>query len=80
MVIAGPGTGKTQILASRIGKILLETDSQPRNILCLTYTDAGVVAMRQTPIAIYWARRLPGWHLHFSRILQRHHSGKSIAF
>ena len=47
MVIAGPGTGKTQILASRIGKILLETDAQPDNILCLTYTDAGVVAMRK---------------------------------
>lgn len=47
MVIAGPGTGKTQILASRIGKILLETDSFPENILCLTYTDAGVVAMRK---------------------------------
>ncbi|HEX6427269.1 MAG TPA: ATP-dependent DNA helicase, partial [Niastella sp.] len=47
MVIAGPGTGKTQILASRIGKILLDTDSQPQNILCLTYTDAGVVAMRK---------------------------------
>src|SRR5690242_3357458 len=47
MVIAGPGTGKTQILASRIGKILLDTDSQPENILCLTYTDAGVIAMRK---------------------------------
>lgn len=47
MVIAGPGTGKTQILAARIGKILLETDAQPENILCLTYTDAGVVAMRK---------------------------------
>src|SRR6478752_7018440 len=47
MVIAGPGTGKTQILASRIGKILLDTDTQPENILCLTYTDAGVVAMRK---------------------------------
>jgi len=47
MVIAGPGTGKTQILASRIGKILLETDAAPTNILCLTYTDAGVVAMRK---------------------------------
>ncbi|WEK37176.1 MAG: ATP-dependent DNA helicase [Candidatus Pseudobacter hemicellulosilyticus] len=47
MVIAGPGTGKTQILASRIGKILLETDVVPGNILCLTYTDAGVVAMRK---------------------------------
>jgi DNA helicase-2/ATP-dependent DNA helicase PcrA len=47
MVIAGPGTGKTQILASRIGKILLETDTYPQNILCLTYTDAGVLAMRK---------------------------------
>src|SRR5438067_2893202 len=47
MVIAGPGTGKTQILSARIGKILLETDARPENILCLTYTDAGVVAMRK---------------------------------
>src|SRR5687768_2787414 len=47
MVIAGPGTGKTQILASRVGKILLETDSLPQNILCLTFTDAGVVSMRK---------------------------------
>ncbi|MBW8686246.1 ATP-dependent helicase [Chitinophaga rhizophila] len=47
MVIAGPGTGKTQILASRIGKILQDTDYLPQNILCLTYTDAGTVAMRK---------------------------------
>ena len=47
MVIAGPGTGKTQILAARIGKILLDTDTQPQNILCLTYTDAGAIAMRK---------------------------------
>src|SRR6201985_1895901 len=47
MVIAGPGTGKTQILAARIGKILLETDILPQNILCLTYTDAGSLAMRR---------------------------------
>jgi DNA helicase II / ATP-dependent DNA helicase PcrA len=47
MVIAGPGTGKTQILAARIGKILLDTDALPDNILCLTYTDAGAIAMRR---------------------------------
>ncbi|GAC1381520.1 MAG: ATP-dependent DNA helicase [Ginsengibacter sp.] len=47
MVIAGPGTGKTQILAARIGKILLDTDVLPQNILCLTYTDAGAIAMRR---------------------------------
>lgn len=47
LVIAGPGTGKTQILAARIGKVLLETDTSAHEILCLTYTDAGAVAMRK---------------------------------
>ena len=47
LVIAGPGTGKTQILSARIGKILSDTDTKPHNILCLTYTEAGTVAMRK---------------------------------
>ena len=46
LVIAGPGTGKTHILGARIGKILLDTDTLAANILCLTFTDAGVHAMR----------------------------------
>lgn len=52
MVIAGAGTGKTQILAVRIAKILLETQIDPFNILCLTFTDAGVTAMRSRLIEI----------------------------
>ncbi|HXH20313.1 MAG TPA: ATP-dependent DNA helicase [Chitinophagales bacterium] len=47
LVIAGPGTGKTQILAARIGFILENTDTSPDNILCLTYTEAGAIAMRK---------------------------------
>lgn len=47
MVVAGPGTGKTQILSARIGNILRQTDVYPQNILCLTYTDAGTIAMRK---------------------------------
>ncbi|MEO0775962.1 MAG: ATP-dependent DNA helicase [Bacteroidota bacterium] len=47
LVLAGPGTGKTHILSARIGRILLDTDTQANNILCLTFTDAGVAAMRQ---------------------------------
>jgi DNA helicase II / ATP-dependent DNA helicase PcrA len=47
LVIAGPGTGKTQILAVRIGNILLQTDTDPRSILCLTYTESGATNMRQ---------------------------------
>jgi DNA helicase-2/ATP-dependent DNA helicase PcrA len=46
MTIAGPGTGKTQLLAVRIGKILMDTDASANNILCLTYTEAGAVEMR----------------------------------
>ena len=46
LVIAGPGTGKTEILAARIANILRLSDALPENILCLTYTDAGTVAMR----------------------------------
>mgnify|MGYP006267158043 FL=1 len=46
LVIAGPGTGKTHILSARIGRILLETDTPATSILCLTFTDAGVKAMR----------------------------------
>ena len=44
--IAGPGTGKTHMLTARIGHILQQTDTQAHNILCLTFTDAGVQAMR----------------------------------
>lgn len=52
LVVAGPGTGKTHILSSRIGKILLETDAQASNILCLTFTDAGVRAMRSRLLSL----------------------------
>ncbi len=47
MVIAGPGTGKTQVLALRIGNILTKTDTPPDGILCLTFTNSGVEAMRK---------------------------------
>jgi len=46
MVIAGPGTGKTQILTLRIANILRLTDTQPEQILALTFTDSGARAMR----------------------------------
>ena len=46
ILLAGPGTGKTHVLAARVGSILLKTDTGAENILCLTYTDAGAHAMR----------------------------------
>src|SRR5690242_9385215 len=47
MVIAGPGTGKTQILTLRIANILLRTQTRPENILALTFTESGAKAMRE---------------------------------
>lgn len=47
MVIAGPGTGKTELLSMRAANILQKTDTLPENILCLTFTDSGANAMRE---------------------------------
>ncbi|HSW99792.1 MAG TPA: ATP-dependent DNA helicase [Patescibacteria group bacterium] len=47
LVIAGPGTGKTQLLTTRIAHILTVTDTLPQNLLCLTFTDSGAQTMRE---------------------------------
>ncbi|MBT5237600.1 ATP-dependent helicase [Candidatus Peregrinibacteria bacterium] len=46
MVVAGPGTGKTQVLALRTANILRSTQMKPGNILCLTFSKSGATAMR----------------------------------
>ena len=46
IVIAGPGTGKTELLSMRVANILRSTDTSPESILCLTFTDSGATAMR----------------------------------
>jgi DNA-dependent ATPase I and helicase II len=45
MVIAGPGTGKTQILSRRVANILTNHQTHPEEIVCLTYTEAGASEM-----------------------------------
>ena len=45
MVIAGPGTGKTQILSRRVANILTNYHTNPEEIVCLTYTEAGASEM-----------------------------------
>ena len=52
MVIAGPGTGKTELLSVRAANILKQTDTLPENILCLTFTESGATAMRERLIGI----------------------------
>lgn len=47
MVVAGPGTGKTQVLTLRIANIRVQTDTSPESILALTFTDAAAGEMRE---------------------------------
>lgn len=56
MVVAGPGTGKTTILTLRIANILKRTDTNPENILALTFTEAASVNMRRKLAEIIGSR------------------------
>lgn len=47
MVLAGPGTGKTQVLAARVANILLKTDTNPSSVLALTFTESAAKNMRE---------------------------------
>lgn len=52
MVLAGPGTGKTQVLALRIAHILQKTDTAPNSILALTFTESAAITMRQRLVSL----------------------------
>lgn len=47
MVVAWPGTGKTQIIWLRTANIILKTWIDPSNILITTFTEAWVVAIKK---------------------------------
>ena len=80
LVIAGPGTGKTQLLSVRVANILKQTDASPENILCLTFTDAGASNMRKRlsdfigPEA--YKVQIQTYHSFGSYILQEHRHGE----
>ena len=54
MVVAGPWTGKTQIIGLRTANIILKTWINPSNILITTFTDAGVIAIRERLVKFIW--------------------------
>jgi DNA helicase-2/ATP-dependent DNA helicase PcrA len=60
MVVAGPGTGKTQILTLRIANILEKSDASPDSILALTFTEAAARSMRKRLVSIIGA---PGYRV-----------------
>lgn len=46
LVVAGPGSGKTQTLALRLANILQKTQAKPHNLLALTFTESGAIALK----------------------------------
>ncbi len=54
VVIAGPGTGKTQVLTLRIANIVRTAGAGvgPENILALTFTNAAVAALRERLVSV----------------------------
>lgn len=55
MVVAGPGTGKTELLSVRAAHILATTDTLPSSILCLTFTDNAAQNMRERLVGLIGA-------------------------
>lgn len=52
MIVAGPGTGKTHVLAARIAHILEVTDTPPYAILALTFTESAAINMRNRIVSM----------------------------
>lgn len=77
MVIAGPGTGKTEVLSMRIANLLRsEAQVQPQEILCLTYTDEAANAMRRRLLQIIGVSaqkvHITTFHAFGNSIIQNH--------
>ena len=47
LVLAGPGSGKTQVLATRIARLLHEAPDEPFRVLALTFTNRAADEMRE---------------------------------
>ena len=63
LVLAGPGTGKTQLLSVRAANIIRQKKSLPENILILTYTNAAAKTMKERLAKIIGVK---GYDVHVS--------------
>lgn len=52
LVVAGPGSGKTELLSLRVGNILRQGNVSSHNILCLTFTENGALNMRERLVGL----------------------------
>ncbi|MCX6235400.1 MAG: UvrD-helicase domain-containing protein [Bacteroidetes bacterium] len=52
LIIAGPGTGKTRVLAYRIAHLVNTHDVNPRHILAVTFTNKAAEEMRERVVTL----------------------------
>lgn len=46
LILAGPGTGKTQVLINKIAHLIIEEDYKPEHFLMLTYTKSAALVFK----------------------------------
>ena len=84
LVLAGPGTGKTQLLALRVANILRKTDTAAQNILCLTFTESAQATMQKRLVSFLaddaYKVSIHTFHSFASEVIARHteHFGDQV--
>jgi DNA helicase-2/ATP-dependent DNA helicase PcrA len=86
LVVAGPGSGKTEILSVRAANILKKSDAYASDILCLTFTESAEINMRERMSEIIGSEanyvNVHTFHNFCRRIRERHpdHFGVTTDF
>ncbi|HEY2112973.1 MAG TPA: UvrD-helicase domain-containing protein, partial [Dongiaceae bacterium] len=76
LVLAGAGTGKTRVLTTRLGHILMTGKARPQELLAVTFTNKAASEMKDRISALI-GRPVEGWwlgtfHALAARLLRRH--------
>ena len=78
LVLAGPGSGKTATLTSRVARLVEESQGESFRILCLTFTRKAATEMRERLLALVPNARdrvlLTTFHSFAADILRQHGS------